>query len=574
MPIPSVNELRVLEALALMPFLDSTELASLAKLPSSTTADVLKRFHANSLVEFVRHSRSGTSRVRRWCLTGAGIERLARLRLRGESPEALLREMPVSAQDRRYVLRRLDAAAVLYGVARDAAANGRGPIRWWWSRSGGLDAAMQLADGRTLGLSRLGTTHSTQALRSRVRTLDAMHQRRQLQASLLIVPGPIEVNMALNLMSDRHMISVAAERDVLNASLDPAPWQMYDGTRRSFNDVLCRAPVSDMPRTRQPVQRLTMPAERLSDDAGELDMVATTLTMPARHVLRLLWDCPFVRVSQLQAMMGVSEGHMRRAVGLLSRLRLAHHLRVGRTAAQRHANESRLCLSGDGLRYLSRVDRSSLQDMNHHWLVTPHPGGDEAYRVPHHLIEGKKGRVLLKERRHTDGVYAFTSLLTASCREAWSWEVVQLLPAHGWEKRYRYGRRGSRDYADIWRVIKPDATMMLRHGGRDMSFVLEFERSATVPARMGPKLDRYQNYYSSSDTARDFPDGRPGVLFVFDKREDASRFAVYVSRDGGRKVPMLVSSLDVLRTVGIFERSWLMPWRLESGYQPLDALTM
>ena len=573
MPIPSVNELRVLEALAMMPFLDSTELASLANLPSSTTADVLKRFHANSLMEFVRHSRSGTSRVRRWCLTPGGLSELAASRLRGESPETLLRELPVSAQDRRYVLRRLDAAAVLYGVARDATANGRGPIRWWWSRSGGLDAAMQLADGRTLGLSRLGTTHSTQALRSRVRTLGAMHERRQLQASLLIVPGPVEVNTALNLIPERHMIFVAAEQDVLNASADPAPWQMTSGTRRSLDDVLRWAPVSDMPRTRQSVQRLTMPAERLSDDADELDMATTALTIPARRVLRLLWDCPFIRVSQLQAMMGVSEGHLRRAVGLLSRLELAHHLRIGRTAAQRHANESRLCLSGDGLRYLSRVDRSSLQDMNHHWLVTPHTGGDEAYRVPHHLIEGKKGRVLLKERRHTDGVYAFTSLLTASCRDTGNWEIVQLLSAHGWEKRYRYGMRGSRDYADIWRVIKPDATMMLRHSGRDISLVLEFERSATVPARMGPKFDRYRNYYSSSDTAIDFPDGRPGVLFVFDKREDASRFAVYASRDGGGKMPMLVSSLDDLRTVGIFGRSWLMPWRLESGHQPLDALT-
>ena len=112
------------------------------------------------------------------------------------------------------MLRRLDTAAILYGVARDAAANGRGPLRWWWSRSGGLDAAMQLTDGRTLGLSRLGTTHSTKALRSRVRTLRTMFERGQLQASLLIVPGPVEVNLALNLMPDRPMIYVATERDV------------------------------------------------------------------------------------------------------------------------------------------------------------------------------------------------------------------------------------------------------------------------------------------------------------------------------------------------------------------------
>ena len=322
------------------------------------------------------------------------------------------------------------------------------------------------------------------------------------------------------------------------------------------------------------MQRLTMPSENLTDDADELDMATTSLRVPARRVLRLLWDYPFVRVSQLEAIAGVSAGHLRRAVGLLSRLGLAHHLRIGRTPAQRHANESRLCLSEDGLRYLSRVDRSSLSDMTRHWRVTPHPGGDEAFRVPRHLIEGRKGRVLLKERRHTDGVYTFVSLLAASCRDRRNWELIQLLPAHGWEKRYRYGRRRSRNYPDIWRSIKPDATMMLRHGDQDISLVLEFERSATVPARIGPKLERYRNYYSSQDTARDFPDGRPGVLFVFDKREDASRFAVYASRDGGRTMPMLVSSLEDLRAGGIFGRSWQMPWRLDLGYQPLGALTM
>jgi len=358
------NTRMALQYLAEMPFLERAELAAAAGLPPSTAGDVLSRLHENGLVESVRHSRSTTSRVFRWCLTPAGLSELATSRLRGESPESLLRELPVSAQDRRYVLRRLDAAAVLYGVARDAAENGQAPIRWWWSRSGGLDAAMQLADGRTLGLSRLGSTHSTQALRSRIGTLSAMHERGQLRASLLIVPGPIEVNTALNLMSGRRLISVAAERDVLDGS--PDPWQMVDRTRHSLDDVLHSAPVSEMPRTRQPVQRLTMPAERLSDDADELDMAATVLTIPARRVLRLLWDFPFARVSQVQEIMGFSEGHLRRAVGLLSRLGLAHHLRIGRSAAQRYDNESRLCLSGDGLRYLSRVDRSSLPDLIRH----------------------------------------------------------------------------------------------------------------------------------------------------------------------------------------------------------------
>ena len=135
----------------------------------------------------------------------------------------------------------------------------------------------------------------------------------------------------------------------------------------------------------------------LSDDADGLDRWRHygTHDTGERRSATAVGCYPFIRVSRLQEMTGVSAGHLRRAVGLLSRLGLAHHLRIGRTAAQRHANESRLCLTGDGLRYLSRVDRSSLTDMNRHWLVTPHPGvrrGLSGSRTT--LSRSRKARVL------------------------------------------------------------------------------------------------------------------------------------------------------------------------------------
>ena len=115
--------------------------------------------------------------------------------------------------------------------------------------------------------------------------------------------------------------------------------------------------------------------------------------------------------------------------------------------------------------------------------------------------------------------------------------------------------------------------MMLTHENMDVSFVLEYERRATVPARMEERIRRYRAYYESSDTMRDFTDGRPGLLIVFEKREDASRFASYASRAGGRAMPMLTSSVEDLESADtVFSPTWLMPWRLDAGPQTLAFL--
>ena len=85
-------------------------------------------------------------------------------------------------------------------------------------------------------------------------------------------------------------------------------------------------------------------------------------------------------------MTGISAGHLGRAKGQLSRAGLVHHLRIGRTPKQRRDNETRVVLGAAGLRYLSRVDRSSEQLVREQWLVEPHESGDATY--PHPGISG------------------------------------------------------------------------------------------------------------------------------------------------------------------------------------------
>ena len=273
--------------------------------------------------------------------------------------------------------------------------------------------------------------------------------------------------------------------------------------------MLANSPASDLPRTRRPAERRTVPSADISGDASELDLVASRLSTPSRALLRLLYDWPFIQVFQLQRMTGVSEGHLGRLKGQLSRARLVHHLRVGRTPKRRRDNETRLSLSETGLLYLTQVDRSSNFIARQQWLVKPCDEGDEEYRIPHFQVTGTKGRTLLREIRHTDGVYAFISLLMSSCKTSMVWDLVQALPAHRWERHYKYGTRRNRLYRHIRRSIRPDATFILRHPDKPFSsFVLEFERRAKSPSTIGPKIERYRPYYASKETSNDFPDGR------------------------------------------------------------------
>ena len=571
-----------LAALAQMPFLDSIELAAVTGLPERTAREVLRRLEEHGCAGMVRHARPDGFRVRRWYLTPRGIEELAKSRLMGEAPEALITANDLlSAQGRRYLLRRLDAVAVMYRAAQDMASapndGGGYQINWRWERQGALDAVLQLPDGRTAAISRIGSTHTGEAIGSRLRTLQNMHDRGAVRATMLLVPGMAELERALNYMHANGVDEVfaATERELLSSSPGSRLWYTLDRDLLSSREALDGMPPSDMPHTRRPAHRRTMPSDTLVADTDEHDRAAAELSLPARTLLRLLHDWPLARVSQLQRMTGISVGHLGRTKGQLSRAGLVHHLRIGRTPKQRRDNETRVTLGAAGLRYLSRVDRSSEQLLREQWLVEPHESGDATYPIPGFRVVGTKSRTLLRERRHTDGVYDFVSLLMSSCRESRVWNLVQALPAHRWERRYKYGTRGRGRFRDIMRAIRPDATLILEHPDRPItSFVLEFERRARNPSNIAPKIERYRTYYAADDTRHGFPDGRPTVLFVFERREHAAGFARYAATERGRALPLLVSSLEDLQSAGsVFRGCWLNPWRLDAGYQVMRALT-
>lgn len=579
-----------LAALAQMPFMDSADLAAVTGLPGRTVREALRRLCAHGCVGIVPYIRSDGARVRRAYLTLAGIEELAQSRLQGEDAYDLMAENDMlSAQGREFLLHRLDVISVIYLVAQAialAVENARGlRFTWRWERQGTLEAALQLPDRRTVAISRIGSTHTGKAIRSQLGAIRNMHKRSEAKGrvytTLLLVPGVIEHEQALMFFDDAKVDGVHAvvESVMMESAPDSPVWEMPLGAKVSIADALAKTPPSKMPPTRRPEEDPILPSPDIRDDAGTMGLVATELSGPARTLLRLLYDYPLIRVSQLQRMMGVSLGHLTRVKAELKQADLVNYLSIGRTVNGRKRNGRRVAPSEKGIRYLRTVDRSSAGIIRGFWLLEQCEDGEEGspkeYHVPRMRVIGTKAHVLLKERLHTDGAYAFMSLLMHSCRNSMSWDIVQVLPAHRWERHFKYGASTNRRFKKVPRSIRPDATFVLRHPDRSFaSFVLEFERSATSPFTMSKKLEKYQNYFAADETGQDFLDGRPTVLFVYESRENAAKFTSHIAKEGGRELPMLVASLDDLKRAGsAFRSCWLSPWHLSTGYQGLRPMT-
>ncbi len=559
------NSVRLLNTLASAPFAERDELAAFARLPRSSTLESLRRMEAQGLVAFVRHARNNTSRVRRWCLTPRGVELLADIR--GTSTGRLLRELPVSSQWKQSLLRRLDAVSPLYRIAQEVSSLYERPAGWRWMRAGALDALIELPDGGTLALARLGPTLSWRAVRSRVGTVYATQRNGRCPTALLLLPGSIEAQrLAADLRGRQLQAFAAVEDDLMGAPPGSAVWRNLRETQRlALAQVVTGSP--DMRgrhlRAAGGSARETMPAGTPGGGADGLDLVSTELTMPERRLLDALYNWPLMASAHLQMLLDMSESPLKKARASLVKKGLVHQLRIGSTPELRQRNGTRMCLSADGLRYLARRDRSRVSDLIGRWGIVPDAAGDERLAVSGFRLEGSKLRVLARELRHTDGVSDFIAGFAAACRRSTDWRLLQALPPHRWEHWFRHGAG--------WRSIRPDAVVELRHRGNRLACLLEYEERARSPAPMAEKLARYRRYFESSDTGADFYGGRATALFVFSEDTAASRFCALAARTLRRPLPLLVSSMDTVAGTGPLDSVWRSPWRLQHGHMPLAA---
>lgn len=559
-----------IRALGRMPFLERRELAPVSSLPERTALNALHRLERAELVDAVKHSLNERSRMRRWYLTPYGIRKFAELE--DMTPDEAIRRFPLSAEWRRWLLRRMETVATCYRVALDASLPYDGLLRWRWERSGPLDAFMTLPDGRTLGIARFGPALPRRSMFSRLGSMMEMHRRNVLFAVLLVVPGPIEAHGFLERMNGESLdISLAVESEVRHMRPGDALWRSHTyrpDTAFPIEGVIKGVAQRPPAPAAAPSRRTTIPRGLVGEGEDELDLISCSLGQPAGRMLDALADWSLMRLTDLAEFLGISVERIRAGRSRLSQLGLVVGLRIGRNAEERRENGTRLALSDDGLRYLAWRDRARLSDLTSFWGICADERGDATLRLSNYRITGSKLRVLARELKHNDGAHRFIAALASSCRGASEWELLEALPPHRWERWFRYNNRR---YG-----LKPDAICQLAWRGTNMSLMLEYEERAIKPVRMHERLLRYRRYYGALETQRDFQDASM-VAFVFPDAAAASRCSVFALKEARRakrvemKIPLLIGSLGGLEAEGALGHFWLMPSNLDLGAVGLES---
>ena len=202
----------VLRCLAELPFLDRLELAAVSGWSVGAVYAAVKRLEQGGMVQAVPHASELIRSTRRYCLTEAGLHRLAQAEK--TTVDELMRRRPVSEGWRRILLERLDAVGVVYRVAA-ALSNAAYPIRFRWYRAGPLDAGIILPGGRTVGIVRQGPVADRTAFGKRLWRLG---QEARPGAVLLLVPDEIKLRQARRLLDAAPFVGfLALEQDAARA---------------------------------------------------------------------------------------------------------------------------------------------------------------------------------------------------------------------------------------------------------------------------------------------------------------------------------------------------------------------
>ena len=534
------RDLDVLRYLAQMPFLDRLELAAVSGVSEGAAHDALSSLRSEGLIEPVRHASPLTASTRRFCVTADGLERL--VRDEGVSPDRALRRYPVSAYRRRVMLERLDAVAVLYRLA-SAVADVAGPLRFRWYRAMPLDAGVVLADGRTLGVVRLGATVDRTAFSDRVWRL--LRPTQRLPGALLaVMPDEVRLRHAAGLLSRAPVsLYLALEEDVAGATADDPIWHVPSSEKkldlRSSLSYVRR--VGALPSERResrssPPDALALPTAG-RDVPGHL--LPVVLRPSDKRMLERLSEWPWITPDDLAGLIGLSDSGVSRLAARLGRFGLVSKVDLG--------GSLHLALSDRGLAMLARRDRTSVATALRRWsFESTAPGAPVTWRN----VSGARSRHLARHIDHTQAVHRFMAALVRQARAAGNHRVVRLDPPH---RAVRYFRHG-----DTLRSVHPDGFGVVDVGGVTQAFFLEWERRAVRPGTMASRLAPYLAYFSTRHPTDDHG-AMPVLLVVFDDPLAEARFlgvAGEQAEQSGIEVPLWVSNRVMLEKEGPLGVAW------------------
>ena len=534
------RDLPALRRLAALPFVDRLELAALSGVADRSVYDAVAALERRGLAASVPHATGLLRTTRRYRLTASGIQLLARLE--GVELDTLLRRHPVSAHWRRILLERLDAVAVIYRLASTVAGD-TGPVGLRWYRAAPLDAAITLADGRTLGVVRLGRTADRTGFAKR---LWRLKEGPLPGALLLLMPDRVRLRQARRLLDGwRTPALLALEEDAALAGPAEPVWRLPSAAaaldlRRFLSGHAERG--GRLPAETEP-RRAALPEDIDPEGLGSESpdwLLPAALKPAAKQLLDLLHDWPGIAPEHLRRLMGVSRARLYQIMAPPAGAGLIRRVAAG---------GRRLALSDRGLALLARRDRAAVGAARKRWSVAPiEPGAPDDWRN----VSGRVSRQLLRNVEHTGAVHAFIAALVQQARSL-GWEVAQLDPPSRASRYFRH--EGGR------RSVNPDAFGSLRRGAAAWPFFLEWERRAVRPVTMAQRLAPYLRYYA---TPRPLDDHgvQPAVLVVFEDDLAATHFLRLAEEEMARtrvEVPLRVSHRGLLEREGPMGRAWLKP---------------
>ena len=530
----------VLRRLAEMPFLDRLDLSAVSGWSAGAVYGAVRRLERGGTVQAVPHASELIRSTRRYCLTEAGILRLAQEQ--ETTVEELLRRRPVSEGWRRILLERLDAVAIFYRVAA-ALSHAAYPIRFRWYRAGPLDAGIVLPSGPTIGIVRQGPVADRTAFGKRLWRLG---QETKPGAVLLLVPDEIRLRQARRLLDAAPFVGfLALERDAANAGAGSPVWRTPSGgVPLSLEEVLAYSRSGGELPHEPPPRRSKLPAsldlEAVRSDVPDHSLLA--LLKPAeKRALDLLFDWPWLTAECLGGLLGVRQTRLYQVLEPLKALDLAASVVVDGNRC--------LSLTDRGLGLLARRNRAAVGAARQRWSAAPaDPKAPLAWRN----VSGSRSRQLLRNLEHTQAVHWFLAALAVQSR-AQGWQGVQFDPPRRASRFFRY--------EGTLHSVRPDAFGVLTQSGEGTPFFLEWERRAVRPVTMAARIAPYLRYYATRRPLDDHG-AVPLVLVVFDDDIAASHFlrvAQAEMRRAGVEVPLRVSHKSALERLGPLGAAWQAP---------------
>ena len=536
---PDGCEADLLRALASMPFLDRREMVAVTGWSRAAVYEAVGKMEEGGLCASILHATDPLPPVRRFYLTVLGLRRLAD---EEDRPlEALLRDLPVSAEWRRSLVERLDALASIYRLAA-ALCDVAYPLRFRWYRSQPLDAAVTLPDGRTVGIVRQGLTADRSGFGKR---LWRLREGPVPGTVLVLMADGVRLRHARRLLSTTDVPALfAPEREAALAGPDDPIWRpLKVGNDVSLRYVIDRAepggglPVEDEPRRVSPPEDI--PERGAASDMAD-HLLPIYLSPAEKRALDLVSDWPWITLGELAGLMSVSPQRASQLVNPLEGFNLVARL---------PDTGGRLALTDRGLTLLARRDRTSVGVAKKRWSIALEDAdGPFEWRN----VTGRRGRQLLRTLVHTAAVHGFLAALSTQA-PLLGWDVVQVDPPRRASRYFRHDGR--------MRAVNPDAFGVLRRDGNDWAFFLEWERRAVRPSTMSDRLAPYLRYYSSHRPLDDHG-VRPAVLIVFDDELAQTQFlrvAREEMRTEGVTVPLWTSHKGAIEALGPLGRAWRTP---------------